>query len=159
MGKCTYGRATNQCNKFKLRKFWECLLYEISGVASQIWNRDPRTPIPPHVMGSSAMELQSRYSCFCQPHTQKQTQTKCVHNLCTPYSVSCVFIFTLRVQHILTYRITVIVIARKTRILSIGAPCWDKWCRFWVSGLYLWCAFKLLNCKQCVFLETNNQIR
>ena len=35
---------------------------------------------------------------FCRPHRWKQMQTKCVHDLCLPYCVSCVFIFMLRPQ-------------------------------------------------------------
>ena len=53
------------------------------------------------------------YSGFCQPHTQKQTQTKCVHNLHALCGVSHMFILTLRPQYIRTWLITVILIFRK----------------------------------------------
>ena len=35
---------------------------------------------------------------FCQPHTQKQMQYKCIHDLCAPCRILRVFIFTLRQQ-------------------------------------------------------------
>ena len=55
-------------------------------------------------MASSVMELQLGYSGFCPPHTLIQTQTKCAHDLYSPCGVSHVFIFTLRLQHIRTWR-------------------------------------------------------
>ena len=47
----------------------------------QIYNGDPRPPIPPHVMAWSAIGLKLGVFGFCRPHTQKQTQNKCIHNL------------------------------------------------------------------------------
>ena len=46
------------------------------------------------VMASSAMGLNCGSSGFFQPHTQKQTQHRCVHDLCVPCSVLRVFVFT-----------------------------------------------------------------
>ena len=43
------------------------------------------------VMASSAMELQLGYSDFYRPHTQKRTQTKCVHNLRVPCGIARMF--------------------------------------------------------------------
>ena len=42
-------------------------------------------------------------------------QTKCVHDVNGPCGISCLFIFTLRLQDIHTWRITVILMVRKTR--------------------------------------------
>ena len=82
---------------------------------------------------------------FCQPHTQKQMQTKCVHDLRVPCSISRLFTFTLRPQYIRTWRITVILIAEKTWIPPIWAPCWDKdGTGSGTSGLYLWLPLKLI---------------
>ena len=56
-------------------------------------------------MTLSAMELQLWYSGFCWPHTHKQTQTKYVHDLHAPWSVSRIFIFMCRSQWMqVTYR-------------------------------------------------------
>ena len=66
--------------------------------SAQIWKGDLRTPIPVHLMVSSAMELQLGLFRFLQPHTGKQTQTKCLHNLHAPCSISHMFIFMLRLQ-------------------------------------------------------------
>ena len=63
---------------------------------------DPRPCIPPRAMASSAMGSNWEYSGFCRPHTRKQMQTKCVHNLRMLWGISRVFIFKLRTQMHLT---------------------------------------------------------
>ena len=40
------------------------------------YTRDPRSPIPPHVMTSSAMRLNSGVFTFCRPPTRKQMKSK-----------------------------------------------------------------------------------
>ena len=70
-------------------------------LGGQIWGKIPQyRTIPLCVMVSSAMELQSGVFRFCRAYTQKQTQTKCLQGLRALCSVSCVFIFTLRLQYI-----------------------------------------------------------
>ena len=50
----------------------------------QILKRNPRTPILPCIMASSAVELQlGKFRFLLTTHTRKQRQTKCVHNLRT----------------------------------------------------------------------------
>ena len=56
------------------------------------------------------------YSGFL-PSTHAETQTKCVHDLHTLCGVSRVFIITLRLQYIRTWRITVILIPGKPKSL------------------------------------------
>ena len=68
---------------------------------SQIWKRDPRTPIPLRHPWSSNWG----YLGFCRPHMWKQTQTKCVHDLRAPCGASCVFTVTLWEQYIHTWQI------------------------------------------------------
>ena len=53
-------------------------------------------------MASSAMVLKLGVFEFYQPHTHKHTQNKCAHDLCAPYSLLRVFIFTLgpRLMHV-----------------------------------------------------------
>ena len=84
------------------------------------------------VLALSAMELWLGDSGFCRPTTKKQT--KCIHNLC---GVSRVFIFTLRLQYVHTWWIMVILIARRIRVLPIGAPFQDEdGAGSGISGLY-----------------------
>ena len=78
------------------------LLYEILStfvVTPQIYTRYTRLPILPCVMASSATGLNLGVLGFCRPHMQKQTQNKCVHDLCAPRSVLRMFVFMLRPQH------------------------------------------------------------
>ena len=80
------------------------------------------------------------YSGFCRPHTRKQTQTKCTHDLCAPYGVSHVSSCSCRLQYILTWWIMVTLIAGKIRIPPILAPYQDKdGPGSGISSLYLWC--------------------
>ena len=80
-----------------------------------------------------------RYLSYCWPQMQKQTQTKCVHDLDAVCGLSRMFIFRLRPHYIPTWRITVILIAGKIWIPPIGVPCWDKdGAGSGISGLYLW---------------------
>ena len=72
------------------------------------------------MVSSAAWSSYWRYSSFCRPHTQKQTQTKRVHNLHKPCGISYVFIIMLRLQYTCTWRIMVILIAGKTWI-----PQWE----------------------------------
>ena len=91
-------------------------------------------------MALSAMELQLGIFVFCWPHTRKQMQTKCVHDLCVLLGVSRVSIFMLRPQYIRTWQITFILIVGKTQINSIWAPCQNKdGAGCGVSCLYLYC--------------------
>ena len=60
----------------------------------QIYTGDPRPPIPPCVMASSAMELKLVVFGFLQT----QTHYKCVHDLCALCRVLHMFNFTLRPQ-------------------------------------------------------------
>ena len=66
------------------------------------------------------MELQLGDSGFCRPHRLKWTQTKCVHDLCTPCGISCIFVLMLSPQYIGTRQITVILIAGKPRIPHVS---------------------------------------
>ena len=59
-------------------------------------------------------------------HTRGNKQIKCVHDLCVPCGISRMFIFTLRPWYIHTWRITVLIAAKKTWIPLILAPWWDK---------------------------------
>ena len=59
---------------------------------------DPRPPILPLVMASSAMGSNWGSAGFCRTHTQKQTQHKCVHDLCVLFSVLHMFIFMRRLE-------------------------------------------------------------
>ena len=52
------------------------------------------------------------YLVFCRPHTKKQMQNKCVHDLSVPCSILRMLIFTL--GDIGTWRTTVILIKRNT---------------------------------------------
>ena len=65
---------------------------------TQMYTRDTRLPIPPCVMASSTMGSIWGSSGFCQLHTQKQTQNKCVHDLLAPCSVLHVFVFSFILQ-------------------------------------------------------------
>ena len=53
-----------------------------------IYKVDPRPCIPPRVVALSAIGLKLGYLGFSRPHTQKQTQNKCIHNLCVPFGIS-----------------------------------------------------------------------
>ena len=107
---------------------------------------------------SAMMELQLGVFRFFSDHThRKQMQTKCVHNLRVPCSISRVFIFTLRQQHIRIWRIKVILIAGKTRIPPIGAPCRDKdGASTGISGLNLWLYAR--NQNPCLSVPVEKQI-
>ena len=59
------------------------------------------------------MEVHFGVFGFLRPHKQKQTQTKCVHNLRAPRGVSHMFILKLTSQYIGTWWILVILIAGK----------------------------------------------
>ena len=78
------------------------------------------------------------YLSFCRPHTRKQTQTKCVHDFRAQFNVSRVLVM-FRPQYIglRTWRIVVIVIVEKTRILPIGA--------------LMYCRVQVKKCPGCVF--------
>ena len=79
------------------------------------------------------------YSDLCLPHMRKLKQTQCVHDLCVPCSISDVFIFTLRLQYIHTWRIMFILLAGETQIPPIGAHAGIKMAQgSEISRLYLW---------------------
>ena len=87
---------------------------------------DPKTPIPPCVMASSAIELQLGYSGFYWPHMRKQTQT----NVPMIFACRAVFhaCFSSRSDHstCVPYESRFILIAGNTQIPPIRAPCQDK---------------------------------
>ena len=69
---------------------------------------------------------------FCRPHTQKQTQTKCVHNLCLPYGISRVFIFyaqTVVHMHLMNHGYLRLRVKPKYPKLEPYAG--KRWCGFW----------------------------
>ena len=80
-------------------------------------------------------------------HTWKQTQTKCVHDLCVPCGISHVFIFSLKPQLMqMTYAPdeSVILITRKPKYPSGSHMLGRKGADFLISGLNLWtnqCSF------------------
>ena len=92
------------------------------------------------VMASSAMGIKLGVFGFYQPHMQKQTQTKCVHDLHMPCCVSARV--NLHAQtavdagDIRTWRTTVILTTGKT---PIWAPCQDpNGAGSGISLVYLW---------------------
>ena len=70
-----------------------------TGVHPQIYTRDPRLPIPPLVMASSAMGLNMGAFSFFSDHTRK---TKCKTNAFTisaHHAALYAFVFTLIPQY------------------------------------------------------------
>ena len=104
---------------------------------TDIERRSQKNPILLRVMASSAMGLKlGVFGSLPTTHTRKQTQTKCVHNYCTPCGVLRMFIFTLGPQYIRTRWIMNILIVGKT---WIGAPCRNEdGAGSGISCLYLW---------------------
>ena len=123
------------------RKIWTSFSYLVL-LKSQIYKGDPR-PCMPRVMLLSAMGSNRKY---CPSHTWKHTQTKCVHDVRAPCSVSRMFIFTPRPQYIRIWQTTVILVMG---IPLIWAPCWDKnGAGSGISLVYLW-----LKCSHMVFVQ------
>ena len=90
-------------------------------------------------MASSAMGSNSAYSCFCRPHTRKQTQKKRVHDLSHTvrrFTRSYLHAQT-AVQNLTNHGY--FDLGKETRIPPVGAPCRGKDCAgSGISGLYLW---------------------
>ena len=106
---------------------------------SQICTRNPR-PLCDGVVSHGAE------FGFCQPHAQKYTQNKCVHDLWAPCGVLHFFVIMLRSQFICIWWTTVILITGKTRRPQNSAACWDQdgtGSGIPISGLHLWSDTKM----------------
>ena len=108
---------------------------------SQIKKRDPRTPTPPRVMASSAMELQLGVFGVFADHTRRNKRKQngsTIFAHCAALYASC----SDRTEDAgskRTWRTRVILISGKTWKPPIWAPCRDKdGTGSGISGLYLW---------------------
>ena len=105
-------------------------------------DRDHRSQNSYTDLCNGVISYEAGYSGFCYPGMRKQTQTKCVRDLCALCDILRMFTFMLRSQYIYTGQTTQLPWSRgKTQIPPIGSPCQDKdGASSGISGLYL-CVF------------------
>ena len=102
---------------------------------SQTYTRDPRPPILPCLMVSSAMGLNLGVFRFL-PTTHRKNTNKCVHDLCAPRNVLCMSVFTIRPQYMqvtCTWRTMIILIMGK----NLKTPCGIKMAQVLGSLVYI----------------------